>query len=399
MATSLFTKIIGPGSRYLTLLRKCTGRTVDVISSALEEPPSVSRSLSQDVIAQRIRARVLERNSWVPEETEPDPKILLPYLLDLLFPEVPSEELLDISFPVQTPQWEILKAPPGDKIQCTWLGHSTMLVQINGTNILTDPVFSKRCSATQLFGPKRFRKPACSIQDLHSHGINIDIVLVSHNHYDHLDYESIKAIASMSQTSPPLFVVPLGLKVWFQKYILNKGPLQVVEMDWHESIAWDDNLTVTSVPMRHWSSRLGFDRDKTLWCGYAVEGKRSFTNNNCSSTDVEVTGTASSQKFLFPGDTAWFEGLHEIGSRYGPFDLAGIPIGAYVPWGLMKQYHIDPPHAVKMMKAVQAKKAVPIHFGTFVLTCEPFLDPIEWLDRINQGIDFKRWNIGETISS
>jgi L-ascorbate metabolism protein UlaG (beta-lactamase superfamily) len=235
---------------------------------------------------------------------------------------------------------------------------------------------------------------------LKANDIDVDIVLLSHNHYDHLDYDSIKALASGNS---PLFVVPLGLKDWFRQHIPSQN-IKIVDMDWHESILLDDGaLSITSVPMRHWSSRVGYDRDKTLWCGYVLESNISSTKSTLSSSTAIDTSTSSAAtntlKFLFPGDTAWFDDLHEIGTRYGPFDLAGIPIGAYSPWEFMKVYHIHPPHAVKMMKAVQAKKAVPIHFGTFVLTFEPVLEPIEWLERINDGLDFGRWNIGDTVTS
>jgi N-acyl-phosphatidylethanolamine-hydrolysing phospholipase D len=321
-----------------------------------------------------VAARVLQRDGWNPGEAAPNPKALLPYWKEMLFPATPSQKELDAVFPVHDIQWEKLLSPPIDKIQCTWIGHSTMLVQMNGTNILTDPVFSKRCSPSQWFGPKRFRPPACSIRDLQANGIDVDVVLLSHNHYDHLDYKSVTDLANSSKT--PLFVVPLGLKTWLEQYVSKS--LEIVEMDWHEGFALE-HVHISAVPMRHWTSRMGNDRDTTLWCGYVV--------------------STNTQTFLFPGDTAWFDGLHDIGRDYGPFDLAGIPIGAYVPWDFMKAYHVDPPHAVAMVKAVRAKRAVPIHFGTFVLTFEPVMEPVEWLENINKGMDFAPWNIGDTVTS
>ena len=132
--------------------------------------------------------------------------------------------------------------------------------------------------------------------------------------------------------------------------------------------------------MRHWSNRNG-DRDKTLWCGYSVKG----SNNN---------------KFLFPGDTAWFDQLEQIGKQYGPFDLAALPIGAYEPRDFMKHNHIDPEHAVRMKDAIRAKAAVPIHWGTFPLTTEPVLEPRELLVHLMRDRkdpqSFAPWNIGET---
>ena len=148
------------------------------------------------------------------------------------------------------------------------------------------------------------------------------------------------------------------------------------------------SLTVTSVPMRHWSVRTT-DRDKTLWCGYSVAA---------ATTNTATTG--GRKKFLFPGDTAWFDGLHELATQYGPWDVAAIPIGAYEPRSFMKDNHINVEEAVSMKDAVQAKSAVPIHWKSFSLTSEPVLEPREKLVEIMAGRPdaktFVPWLIGET---
>ena len=230
---------------------------------------------------------------------------------------------LDEHFPVKDVDWELLRSPSPNTIQSTWIGHATTLVQMGNFNILTDPVFSERCSAVQWAGPKRLRPPACTIEELMiKEKIKVDVVLVSHNHYDHLDYESVKKLAELakSKSQPIDFVVPLGLLSWFERNVpqsLNGGN-NVTELDWHQPyhINGNDGVTmcITPVPMQHWTNRNGSDRDKSLWCGFSVK----VTNDN----DWNKSGVLS---YLFTGDTGWFDKAFEIGEKYGPFDLAAIP--------------------------------------------------------------------------
>jgi N-acyl-phosphatidylethanolamine-hydrolysing phospholipase D len=137
-----------------------------------------------------------------------------------------------------------------------------------------------------------------------------------------------------------------------------RSDLPIVQLDWHESFRLS-NTKISAIPMCHWSTPLGWDRNKTLWSGFVVE--------------------SATKTFLFPGDTGWFEGLHDLGKRYGPFDMAAIPIGAYEPRELMKTSHINPEEAVQMMDAVGAWQAVPIHWGCFTLALEPIMEPREHL--------------------
>jgi N-acyl-phosphatidylethanolamine-hydrolysing phospholipase D len=339
------------------------------------------RSAAQ--IQELVQKRVDERHSWAPE---PPFREVLPGLLKFMRQSLfefqpPTLEEFQKEFPIQTLNWEALQNPPTDTIQLTWLGHASVLIQLHGWNILCDPVLSDRSSPVQWFGPKRYQPAPCTIAELASQ-IDLDLILISHNHYDHLDYASVKELASSTNAA---FCVPLGLREWFHKHVVSSSKdLVIYEQDWHETSELDkphatSQLSITAVPMKHWSNRTG-DRDKTLWCGYAIQ--------------------VGSQKVLFGGDTAWFEGLTQVGERYGPFQVAAIPIGAYEPREFMKTQHINPEEAVRMKDAVQAKHALPIHWGTFPMTTEPVFEPREKLLELMKDRDdkdtFVPWLIGET---
>ena len=367
-------------------------------TSAVMSSPAPTKERSKQDIARLVQQRVRERDQWLvdgePQEKHTALNEGLQFVGDVL-PKFlkfspPSQPWLDEHFPVQPMDWDRLQHPPSDGIiQMTWLGHASLLIQVQGCTILTDPVFSQRCAPTQWNGPKRVRPPPCRIAEICRH-LLVDVVLISHNHYDHLDTTTVREIHKSSPATS--FVVPLGLKSWCHKTI---SPQAVVhELDWHEHIDYHyspantssggrKSLRIISVPMRHWSSRMGADRDKTLWCGYSLVADHG------------------SQKILFPGDTAWFDDLDDlVGQRYGPFDVAAIPIGAYEPREFMKRNHINVDEAVRMKDAVQAAAAVPIHWGTFPLTVEPFLEPRERLQELMQDREdagsFDPWLIGET---
>lgn len=348
----------------------------------LEPLPSLQRVLSAKTVKKRVAERVAERNRWPEYQYFPGNLQFLKYLCrnfsDIVTNfDVPSN--LDDVFPLQEVDWEAIRKPPSP-LQVTWIGHASLLVQMDGCNMLTDPVFSQRCAPTQFAGPLRYRPPAFMVEDLVEQEIPIDYTLISHNHYDHLDYKSAKDLAKAFPGAT--FVVPLGLESWFQRHVSKK--LNIVQLDWHECYSPIDNeIHITAIPMCHWSNRLGWDRDKSLWCGFIIEGM-------------------SQKKFLFPGDTGWFDGLHEIGRRYGPIDLAALPIGAYQPPVLMRASHTNPEEAVEMMTALGVKQAVPIHWGTFPLTLEPVMEPRERLTAAVKaaGMDasaFAPWLVGETV--
>jgi N-acyl-phosphatidylethanolamine-hydrolysing phospholipase D len=246
-------------------------------------------------------------------------------------------------FPVDVPDIAFLKANRTE-YTATWIGHATVLLQIGGVNILTDPVFSERASPVPFAGPKRIVPAVPGIDDLP----HIDIVLVSHNHYDHLDVASVEQLAQQPG-GPPRFYVPLGLKSWFAKI-----GIVADEMDWWEQRA-DMGLTVSFVPSQHWSARTLWDRNETLWGGFVIEHPRL--------------------RAMFTGDTGYSPDFADIQRRFGFFDLALIPIGAYAPRWFMAPQHVDPEEAVRIYRDLHAKQALAVHWGTFVLTDEPMDEP------------------------
>jgi len=201
----------------------------------------------------------------------------------------------------------------------------------------------------------------------------IDIVLISHDHYDHLD---VATVTRLARTHRPRFLVPLGLKAW----LAERGVTDVEELDW-----WDSRdvrgLTLSCVPAQHFSGRTPFDRNRRLWSGWTIAGR--------------------SKRLYFAGDTAYFEGLKEIGARLGPFDLAAVPIGAYLPAVIMKASHTSPEEALQVLADVRGRRFVPIHWGTFDLADEPIEEPPQRLlaEARRLGLDASRvWILkhGET---
>jgi L-ascorbate metabolism protein UlaG (beta-lactamase superfamily) len=238
----------------------------------------------------------------------------------------------------------------------TWIGHATVLLQFDGVNVLTDPQFSERASPVQFAGPKRAVPPGIALDDLPA----IDLVVISHDHYDSLDSDSIRALRRRTGGEQTLFVVPLGLAGWFR----GVGVENVRELDWWES-ATLEQLTITATPAQHWSQRTLWGRNSTLWSGWAI-----------AAPDFRV---------YFAGDSGYAPLFREIGSRLGPFDLALIPIGAYEPRWFMQANHINPEEAVLVHRDVGARRSIAIHWGTFVLSDEPLTEPPVKLAEALQG--------------
>jgi N-acyl-phosphatidylethanolamine-hydrolysing phospholipase D len=225
----------------------------------------------------------------------------------------------------------------------TWIGHSTLLVQMDGTNILTDPQWSERASPVSWGGPRRLSSPGLAFEDLP----RIEFVLISHDHYDHLDLNTVKRLA---EAHDPLFLVPLGLKAWFA----DNGMRRVEELDWWQEREYR-GVRFVCVPAQHFSQRTLWDGNKRLWASWAV--------------------LSAKRKFYFAGDTGYFGGFKEAGQRLGPFDLAAIPIGAYVPPEIMKAVHTTPEEAVQAFIDLDARTLLGIHWGTFDLAEEPLDEP------------------------
>lgn len=227
----------------------------------------------------------------------------------------------------------------------TWLGHASMMLQSGGLTVLLDPILSQRASPVQWAGPKRRVAPPLSVEELPA----VDVVLISHNHYDHMDAETLLGIARRFPSVR--FIVPLGNERWFQR----QGITQVTGLDWWESTRVGDTV-FHCVPARHWSVRNFADRNENLWGGWAV---------------IHPT-----HRFYFSGDTGYSSDFRTIGERLGPFDLAALPVGAYAPRWFMQDQHIDPEEAVKIHLDVKARKSVGVHWGTFELSLESLDAPL-----------------------
>ena len=254
------------------------------------------------------------------------------------------------SFPTATPAISYPRAGEND-FSATWIGHSTVLLQMGGLNVITDPVFCQRAFPVQWLGPRRVMDPALSIDALPP----LDVVLLSHSHYDHLDRQAVRHIANAHPRAT--WVVPLGLGA----YVRGWGVREIVELDWWQATTLNA-LRVTATPARHFSARRLGDRNRTLWCGFAFEvnGKRAY----------------------FVGDTAYHPEFGNVSARCGPFDFVMIPIGAYDPRWFMHVVHVDAEEAVKIYQDLVAPHGrarrplmLGIHWGTFRLTDEPMDEP------------------------
>ncbi len=241
----------------------------------------------------------------------------------------------------------------------TWVGHATMLIQMGGLNILTDPHFSERAAPVQWVGPKRMHPPGLSLAQLP----RIDVVLISHNHYDHLDTGSVTAL-NQQTGGPPQFVVPLGVKAWMAA----EGITNVHEMDWWDrhdvAVPGRGAVELHFTPVQHWSARSISDRRATLWGGYALfapDFHAYFGGDTGYSPDFVDT-----QKHFASRQSA---------AQGGGFDIALIAVGAYEPRWFMKEQHVNPQEAVQIHKDLRAKRSVGIHWGVFNLTDESLDQP------------------------
>ncbi|EHI11528.1 MBL fold metallo-hydrolase [Mycolicibacterium thermoresistibile] len=230
-----------------------------------------------------------------------------------------------------------------------WYGHSTAMVEVDGYRVLTDPIWSRRCSPSALVGPRRLHEPPTPLEALPA----VDAVLISHDHYDHLDMDTVVRLAR-TQRAP--FLVPLGVGAHLRTWRIPEH--RIVELDWYESRRIGD-LRITCTPARHFSGRL-FARNTTLWASWVIAGPR--------------------HRAFFGGDTGYTKSFTEIGVDHGPFDLTLLPIGAYHPaW---PDIHMNPEEAVRAhldMAEADSGLLVPIHWATFRLAPHPWSEPVERL--------------------
>jgi len=254
----------------------------------------------------------------------------------------------------------------GNQLQITLINHSTLLLQQNGSNILTDPIWSERASPLSSIGPRRRRKPGVRWDDLP----RIDLVLLSHNHYDHLDLAALRRLADRGQSQ---FVVPVGVARLLQSR--NIGP--VLELDWGDSLPLAQN-TIHCVPALHFSARGIFDRNRTLWCGYVIE--------------------SANRIVYFAGDTGFGGHFGLIRERFGVPGLALLPIGAYEPRWFMSPVHMSPEDAVKAHHILGAKTSIAIHHGTFQLTDESLDTPKQRLRECAPGDSFLVLDNGQSVT-
>lgn len=238
--------------------------------------------------------------------------------------------------------------PPASGLRATWLGHSTVLVEVDGARVLFDPVWARRASPSSLVGPKRFHAPPLALDQLPP----LDAIVASHDHYDHLDREVVRALARSATQSGARFVVPLGVGAHLERW--GVAPGRIVELDWSES-ATVGPLRFTATPARHFSGRGLSDRNHTLWASWSVAGPR--------------------HRVFHSGDTGPFQGFGAIGAAHGPFDLTLVKIGAYgETW---PDIHLTPEQAVDAHAALRGRTLLPIHWGTFNLAFHAWDEPAE----------------------
>jgi L-ascorbate metabolism protein UlaG (beta-lactamase superfamily) len=235
--------------------------------------------------------------------------------------------------------------PPPSGLRVTWLGHSTILLEIDGHRFLTDPVWSERAGPVRFTGPKRWFPPLIALQDLPP----LDAVVLTHDHYDHLDYATISALKDRDLT----FVAPLGVGAHLERW--GVAPNRIIELDWWDSHTFED-LTLWAVPARHASGRvLLVDDGAKLWAGYAFLGAR--------------------HRVYYSGDTGLVPALRTIGERLGPFDLTMIEIGQYdQAW---PDWHLGPEQALEAHRRVRGAVMLPVHWGLFALASHGWTEPIE----------------------
>ncbi|UVE18404.1 MBL fold metallo-hydrolase [Pseudomonas sp. LS44] len=261
--------------------------------------------------------------------------------------------------PRQTPWITLSPAPAspvatrvdGAELRVTYINHATVLLQLHGLNILTDPLWSQRASPFSFIGPRRHHPPGLSLEQLPP----IDVILVSHNHYDHLDLGTLRQLAERFPAARVITGLGNGALIG------TCGFAQVDELDWWQTLPLGEQLSLHGVPVQHWSARGRKDTNQTLWLGFVLDSPHG--------------------PLLFPGDSGLGPEFQLIRQRFGPLRFAALPIGAYEPRWFMRDHHMNPDDAVQAHQQLEAQTSMAIHFGTFHLTDEGQLDPPRALTR------------------
>ena len=275
---------------------------------------------------------------------ERDPSVKWSYKI---FNEERKKIKVDIPKDHIIPKEKVLQSLHANKSNdyITWIGHATFLIKLGNTTIITDPLFSKNAGPL-IFGPKRYVEPALGLKELPP----IDLLLVTHDHYDHLDLSTIRNFPNKKAK----VIFPLKMSKYFKRFN------DKVELDWYEKISVNEDLSITLLSAVHWGKRTLFDTNKKLWGSFLIEYKN--------------------KKILFCSDTGYGKIYKELGNKYGPIDLTFINIGAYNFYPIMPVkdksiYHTNPEEALQIAKDLKSKKVIGMHWGTIILSLEPIMEP------------------------
>ncbi len=249
--------------------------------------------------------------------------------------------------PMQEVNLSYFNTPQKDTLSSTWLGHSSLLIRIGQYKIITDPVFEKKVS---FVGPKRFNKEYPIVPEQLT---DIDLIIISHDHYDHLNKDTIQRLAPMTKA----FIVPLAVGKRLVSWGIPEN--KITELDWWENYKFDNQLTITSTPAQHFSGRGINDRNKTLWSSWVIQ--------------------TPEYKLFFSGDSGFFNGFKKIGDKFGPFDMTFLECGAYNK--LWRGVHMFPEETVQAHIDLKGKTLHPIHWGTFNLSLHPWYEPMQRLKK------------------
>ncbi|HEX9749974.1 MAG TPA: MBL fold metallo-hydrolase [candidate division Zixibacteria bacterium] len=247
-------------------------------------------------------------------------------------------------------------------LRVTFINHATTLIQMDGLNILTDPIWSERCSPVFWAGPRRHRAPGVTLENLPP----LDAILISHNHYDHCDIPTLRRLSAAHPHAR--VIVGLGVKAMLAHNVI----ANIQEIDWEDSLSLSDVVALRGVTAKHFSGRGFFDRNKTLWLGYVI--------------------SSPAGNVYFAGDTGYGAHFRQIGEKYGPIRLALLPIGAYLPSWFMRPVHISPSEAVDAHRDLGAQTSIAVHFGTFRLGADGETQPADDLRRaLSAHRDVRFW--------